>query len=434
MRKHLLFAAMLTLGAAPVVASNAMVTVQTVASDDAEVTVDEAYEALQKAIETAITKIDETYAIIEQKFPDSYVLESLKYNKELIEGISKDAATAKAAGTLTVEEAQKFKAQVEEYAQVIEGAVEQATQEEYQVLVNQHYMAANDSVNKAMEMPETVANYYYSSVEPLYEEMFTIYNSSYNASTAEEYQAICDEFDAVATKAHDLAVTIAAADALVEDILKTLNNLDTEIAKVKVDFPEYDLSYTEEAETYWKDFVAEFGAAPADEENIYGAEDIEQYAMQFGWFQEEVGNIYNTAMMDDYLAKFVEKYTPASNKIFSYQENLYYECPSVMEEYYNKLDDLGVELSQLYNVFYFTETMTDDEFAEILKQVEEISEKADKLYQEALDAEKVATGINGVSADITSGAKVFTLDGKAVKSTNGKKGAYIINGKKVILK
>ncbi len=434
MRKHLLFAAMLTLGAAPVVASNAMVTVQTVASDDAEVTVDEAYEALQKAIETAITKIDETYAIIETKFPDSYVLESLKYNKELIQSIATEAASKKEAGTLTVEDVQSYQTQVEEYAQVIEGAVEQATQEEYQALVSQHYMAANDSVNKAMEMPETVANYYYSSIDALYEAMNTIYINSFNASTAEEYQAICDDFDAVATKAHDLAVTIAAADALVEDILKTLNNLDTEIAKVKEDFPEYDLSYTEEAETYWKDFVAEFGAAPADEENIYGAEQIEQYTMQFGWFLEEVGNIYNTAMMDDYLAKFAEKYTPASNKIFSYQENLYDECPNVMEEYYNKFDDLGVELRKLYDGLYFAETMTDDEFAEILKQVQEISEKADKLYQEALDAEKVATGINGVSADNTSSAKVFTLDGKAVKSTNGKKGAYIINGKKVILK
>ena len=45
-----------------------------------------------------------------------------------------------------------------------------------------------------------------------------------------------------------------------------------------------------------------------------------------------------------------------------------------------------------------------------------------------------ASGINSVSADSNANAKVFTFDGKAVESVKGLKGAYIVNGKKVILK
>ncbi len=45
-----------------------------------------------------------------------------------------------------------------------------------------------------------------------------------------------------------------------------------------------------------------------------------------------------------------------------------------------------------------------------------------------------ASGINAVSADSNANAKVFTFDGKAVESVKGLKGAYIVNGKKVVLK
>ena len=50
------------------------------------------------------------------------------------------------------------------------------------------------------------------------------------------------------------------------------------------------------------------------------------------------------------------------------------------------------------------------------------------------DATGDATGINGVSADKNANVKVYTLDGKAMKSAKGLKGVYIVNGKKVVLK
>ena len=44
-----------------------------------------------------------------------------------------------------------------------------------------------------------------------------------------------------------------------------------------------------------------------------------------------------------------------------------------------------------------------------------------------------ATGINGISTD-NAASKVYSLDGKKMKSANGLKGIYIVNGKKVVLK
>ncbi len=433
MKKHLLFAAMLAMGVAPAVATTPAAPYYAAAEEGSTTTLDEAYAALQKAIEEAIAKIDDTSKEIAAKYPDSYVLESLEYNKGLIQDIATEAASKKEAGTLTVEDVQSYQTQVGEYAQVVEGAVEQATQEEYQALVSQHYMAANDSVNKAMEMPETVANYYYSSVDALYEAMTTIFNNSFSASTAEEYQAICDNFDAVATKAHDLAVTIAAAAELVDSINTTLTSLESDIEKVKADFPDYDLSYTEESVTYWKDIVAEFAAAPAEGKTPYTTEDIEMYAANFAYFQEEAANLYATAQQDEFMLKFYAVYMSADTQIGEMIETLETECPSVKDTYYSKLDDLRVELSDLYYSLYF-DTVTQEEFDEMMKKVPEIVAQAKEILEEAKEAEKIATGINAVSADKVSADKVFTMDGKAVESVKGLKGAYIVNGKKVILK
>ena len=45
-----------------------------------------------------------------------------------------------------------------------------------------------------------------------------------------------------------------------------------------------------------------------------------------------------------------------------------------------------------------------------------------------------ASGINGISTGKIENVKIYTLDGKLIKSANGKKGIYVVNGKKVILK
>lgn len=93
------------------------------------------------------------------------------------------------------------------------------------------------------------------------------------------------------------------------------------------------------------------------------------------------------------------------------------ECPTVKDEYLTKLDDLNVEMSQMYMKLY-QEDLTQEQFNVMLARI---------------DAEKVATGISDITVNkAVKAGKVYSLDGKRVSKSA--KGLAIINGKKVILK
>lgn len=93
------------------------------------------------------------------------------------------------------------------------------------------------------------------------------------------------------------------------------------------------------------------------------------------------------------------------------------ECPTVKDEYLTKLDDLNVEMSQMYMKIY-QEDLTQEQFNVMLARI---------------DAEKVATGISDITVNkAVKAGKVYSLDGKRVSKSA--KGLAIINGKKVILK
>ena len=439
MKKHLLFTAMLALGAAAAVATTQAVPYYAAAEDETSTPATEAeYNELQTAVEEAVAKIDSLSKAVEEKYPESYVLVSLKETKEALQKIGEEAEAKYTEGTLTSEEVTAYMATVKEYSEGMDGAMAAAELEEYQTQVYSHYSAANSAVATAMDnMPESVANYYYNSVDSLYPEMNTLYTQSTEATTVEEFQKIFDGFDAIATKADSLAKTISAAAALVDSISTTLDSLAVQMEKVKADFPDYDLSYTEKAASYWKDFAEEFKSAPAEGKSPYNMEDIEFYTQNFGYFQDEATNLYATAQMEEFMAEFNQKYYPVNDEIYEYQMNLYDECSHLSEEeianYYNALDDLSAELSQMFYVLY-GDPISRAEFDKMLARIDEIEKEAKEIYDAAIEAENVATGINTVSADSSANAKVFTFDGKAVESVKGLKGAYIVNGKKVILK
>lgn len=87
MKKQLLFAAMLTLTAAPAAAQIFDINqTETVSSD-----LDLAMYELNSLIETSITKIQATYDIIKQKDPENSVLSALDYNLQLIKEIETEA-------------------------------------------------------------------------------------------------------------------------------------------------------------------------------------------------------------------------------------------------------------------------------------------------------------------------------------------------------
>ena len=108
------------------------------------------------------------------------------------------------------------------------------------------------------------------------------------------------------------------------------------------------------------------------------------------------------------------------------------QCPTVGSKYFTQLDDLNVELTQMYMVLYQGE-LTQESFDEMMARIDAILVEAQKIVDEAIEAEKVATGISDITVNKTVKAgNVYSLDGKRVSKSA--KGLVIINGKKVVLK
>ncbi len=441
MKKNLLFAVMLALGAAPAVATTATAapvyaSEEGDSEDGSQVgsATTEEYGELIDSIEAAITKLEKLHATIEAKYPESSVLGSLTYTISELKEMQAKATEAYTNATLTSDEVAKYQATVKEYVEGLADAEAQAALEEYQVVANKHYMAANDSVNRYLEqLDATVANHYTDAFYDFSADMNNVFAEMYSASTAEEFEAICAKFDSIADEAKTLYETAEAAAVLVKNINITLSELEEQDKKVQEDFPEYDRSYMLDAAEDWKAIVAEFAAAPAEGKKPYTAEEIQRYADNLEYFEEEVEGYYAQAQQDEFMAQFYEKYLPADTKLTEIMGTIDSECPNVKGTYYSQVEELSAELSNMYFQLYMT-TPSKEEFAEMLARVDEIVKEAEAILAQAQNAEKIATGINGVSADAASSdADAYTLGGVRV---NGKsaKGVVIINGKKVVKK
>lgn len=132
------------------------------------------------------------------------------------------------------------------------------------------------------------------------------------------------------------------------------------------------------------------------------------------------------------MAQFNAKYYPASQKMDEYVSTLDSECPTVKDKYLTKLDDLNVELTQMYMKLY-QEDLTLEQFNTLMARIDEILREAQKIVDEAKEAEKAATGISNITvSEAVKAGKVYSIDGKRVSKSV--KGLVIINGKKVILK
>lgn len=91
-----------------------------------------------------------------------------------------------------------------------------------------------------------------------------------------------------------------------------------------------------------------------------------------------------------------------------YISSLDSEWPTVKDEYLTKLDDLNVEMSQMFMKFY-QEDLTQEQFNAMLARIDAILAEAQKIIDEAKEAEKVATGISGITVSRLSRLARFTL-------------------------
>ena len=437
MKKQLLFAAMLMLSAAPAVSVSAAQPFAAAAEEGQTLATQEQYDALVKSIAEVQQNIDAMLKEINDKYPDAEDTKySLNFNKESLDKIADEAKAKFDAKTLTAAEVENYQASVNEIADGLKDAVKNAAQEVYSFQVNTSYQNAAMHKSECLgQVPENVQNYYAPAFDELDADMMQVYMPIMMGSpveSAEQAKKMCDQFDAISKKADALLAASQKASTLVEDITATLASLNEEMAKVKKDFPEFDLSMVNESAEYWKNLAAEFAKAPADPAAPYTEDKIDGFAQEFGYFKENVSGLYAQAQKDEWMAQFNAKYTSANSKMAEYFSILDSECPTVASDYFTKLDDLNVELTQMYMKLY-QEDLTQKQFDAMKARIDAILLEAQKIIDEAKEAEKVATGISNISvSEAVKAGKVYSIDGKRVSKSV--KGLVIINGKKVILK
>ena len=437
MKKQLLFVAMLMLSAAPAVSVSAAQPFAAAAEESQTLATQEQYNALVNSIADVQNNIDAMLKEINDKYPDAEDTKySLNFNKESLDKIADEAKAKFVAGTLTAAEVDSYQASVKEIAEGIKDAVKNAEQEVYSFQVNTHYQNAAMHKSECLgQIPENVQNYYAPSFDELDADMMQVYMPVMMGGpveSAEQAKEMCDQLDAISKKADALLAASQKASALVDDITATLASLNEEMAKVKKDFPEYDLSAVNESAEYWKNLAAEFAKAPADPAAPYTEDKIDGFAQEFGYFKENVSGLYAQAQKDEWMAQFNAKYYPASQKMDEYVSTLDSECPTVKDQYLTQLDDLNVEMSQMYMKLY-QEDLTQEQFDKMMARIDAILVEAQKIVDEAIEAEKEATGISEITVNkAVKVGNVYSLDGKRVSKSA--KGLVIINGKKVVLK
>lgn len=437
MKKQLLFAAMLMLSAAPAISVSAAQPFAAAAEEGQTLATQEQYDVLQKSISDLQQNIDAMLKEINEKYADAEDTKgSLEFNKSSLSDMAAEVKDKFAAGTLTAAEVESYQAQVAEMAEGLKDAVKNAEQEVYSFQVNTHYQNASMHKSECLgKVPENVQNYYAPSFDDLDADMMQVYMPVMMGGpieSAEKAKEMCAQFDAISAKADSLVASAKLAGALVDSITATLDSLGAEIAKVKKDFPEYDLSMMQESSEYWKNFAAVFAQAPAEGTAPYTEKQIAEYAENFGFFKQSALGVYAEAQKDEWTAQFNAKYTPASEKMNELLSTLDTQCPTVGSKYFTQLDDLNAELTQMYMSLYMGE-LTQETFDKMMARIDAILVEAQKIVDEAIEAEKVATGISDITVNKTVKAgNVYSLDGKRVSKSA--KGLVIINGKKMVLK
>ena len=437
MKKQLLFAAILMLSAAPAVSVSAAQPFAAAAEEGQTLATQEQYDALQKSISDLQQNIDAMLKEINEKYADAEDTKgSLEFNKSSLSDMAAEVKDKFTAQTLTVAEIESYQATVTEMAEGLKDAVKNAEQEVYSFQVNTHYQNASMHKSECLgKVPENVQNYYAPSFDDLDAEMMQVYMPVMMGGpieSAEKAKEMCAQFDAISAKADSLVASAKLAGALVDSITATLDSLGAEIAKVKKDFPEYDLSMMQESSEYWKNFAAVFAQAPAEGTAPYTEKQIAEYAENFGFFKQSALGVYAEAQKDEWTAQFNAKYYPASQKMDELVSTLDTQCPTVKDQFFTKLDDLNVEMTQMFTKLYMGE-LTQESFDQMMARIDAILLEAQNIVNQALEAEKVATGISDITVNKAAKAgNVYSLDGKRVSKSA--KGLVIINGKKVVLK
>lgn len=437
MKKHLLFAAMLALGAAPAVATTVTNNAY-YAADAGTLATEEEYEATVKAITDLQKDMEGKLAELQEKYPlaDTYVgaYQATLTGKGGLSEMLDEVNAKHEAGTLTSEEAANYQATVAEWTQsfsgeAFESVLEEAETEHAQGLFYEYANDARDQISEAeANLPENVYEYFSSAMDTYADQIQQLQWSGYIRTVADAEEGKV-EFQALVDKAVAMVDYAPTASQLVDDIKAGLPKITEQMAKGITDFPDYEWDTVKETVTYWRTIQKTLTDYYDGESDIYTKADIEDLVEYFGYVVET--DVYAMAQNETFQLEYNNKYFPVSQRISDITAILDEECPDVAEKYMGQLEDLSAEMTMASFKFSGEEPVSREELDAMLARVDEIAAEAEDILVKAKEEQKVITGINGVTTSQTDkNAKVYTIDGKRVN--NAKKGVFIINGKKVV--
>ena len=438
MKKHLLFAAMLALGAAPSMATPVVNNVLSV-SAASDVAPEENYQLVMTNLLYLQETLQTELAELQEKFPlaDTYIgaIQATLTGEGGLEQTINEMKAKHDAGTLTSEELEKYKSLSIEWNETFcgEGYKQILVDAEAENATGLLYQYANESLDKISaaeeKLPDLVYDYFSSAMD-IYGSQIQAVQYGTEVKTAAEAEKYKPQFEELAAKAVAMASYAQDAADLVKDIKATLPGYEEQIEKGKKDFPDFDWESAQETVDYWKEIVKTLTDYVDEDAEIITKADMDDMVEYFSYFKEE--NVYEMAQKEAWQQEYSDKYYPISERISDIYVILDEECPDVAEKYMTQLDDLNAEMTQAMMKFYGDDPVTQEDVDKMMARLDQIAQEVEDILTKA-KAEQLATGIHGVNAEnADKDAQVYTLDGKRVNHVN--KGLYIKNGKKVVLK
>lgn len=438
MKKHLLFAAMLALGATPSMATPVVNNVLSV-SAASDVAPEENYQLVMTNLLYLQETLQTELAELQEKFPlaDTYIgaFQATLTGEGGLEQTINEMKAKHDAGTLTSEELEKYKSLSIEWNETFcgEGYKQILVDAEAENATGLLYQYANESLDKISaaeeELPDLVYDYFSSAMDTYGSQIQAVQYGT-EVKTAAEAEKYKPQFEELAAKAVAMADYAQDAADLVKDIKATLPGYEEQIEKGKKDFPDYDWETAQETVDYWKEIVKTLTDYVDEDAEIITKADMDDMVEYFSYFKEE--NVYEMAQKEAWQQEYSDKYYPISERISDIYVILDEECPDVAEKYMTQLDDLNAEMTQAMMKFYGDDPVTQEDVDKMMVRLDQIAQEVEDILAKA-KAEQLATGIHGVNAEnADKDVQIYTLDGKRVNHAN--KGLYIKNGKKVVLK
>lgn len=285
MKKHLLFAAMLAIGATSAIATP-VANMPAVTATDGTLATEEEYQTLVKSIEDVQNDLQTKLTDVQTRYPlaESLIgaLKATLNGEGSLDEILTEVKAKHDAGTLTSEEVKNYQTTVNSYSQTFSGesydqALKEAATEHYQGLLYQYAEEAKDKITEAEEnLPDGVYDYYSSAMDAYGSEIDNLKWTS-EVTSEEQINDLKKQFNDLADKAVALAEAAPAANALLKEIKETLPTYKEQIAKGKNDFPDYDWETATEAVAYWQKLANELSDYIDEDATAYSNLNISYY-------------------------------------------------------------------------------------------------------------------------------------------------------------